>query len=30
MTHTVQSNYMVPWEAFKSLLAIADFAVLVC
>lgn len=30
MTHNIQSNYMVPWKAFKSLPAQADCAVLVC
>lgn len=30
MTRNIQSNYMVPWKAFKSLPAVADRAVLVC
>lgn len=30
MTHNIQSNYMVPWKAFKSLPAVADSAALVC
>lgn len=28
MTHNIQSNYMVPWKAFKSLPAVSDSVIL--